>query len=213
MTVVGVVADVKEDRFNFRIARPVWYLPYAQFSTPVSLSVAVRATGDPVAVARDVRAALRAVEGQMSLSHVATMADHVGDLLAAERFSALLMSVLAGIGLFLATGGLYCVIASTVSRRTAEIGLRMALGARRADVTLLVIRQGVRLVAVGLVVGCAAARLAGLAIVDTLYEVNVNDPRTYALVAGALGAVAVFACYLPSRRAARVDPLVALRGE
>jgi putative ABC transport system permease protein len=213
MTVVGVVADVKEDRFNFRIARPAWYIPYAQLSAATPLSVVVRSDGDPAAIARGVRDAMRAVDPDLAASRMVPMSDHVADLLATERFSALLMASLAAIGLFLAVGGLYGVVAYSVSTRTGEIGLRMALGARRGDVLRLVIGQGVRLVAIGLVAGFAVARVVAVALGDTLYAVQPNDPLTYLAVGVVLAIVGAAACYVPSRRAATVDPLVALRTE
>jgi putative ABC transport system permease protein len=213
MTVVGVVADVKEDRFNFRTARPVWYVPYAQSSVTGPLSVVARADGDASAVARDVRAALRSVDAELAISHVVPMRDHIADLFVTERFSALLMTTLASIGLFLAIGGLYGVTAYTASRRTREIGLRMALGAKRRDVLRLVIGQNIRLVAAGVLAGAIVARIVGAALSDALFAIRPDDPLTYWIVAAVLAIVGTLACLVPSMQAARVDPLVALRTE
>jgi putative ABC transport system permease protein len=212
MTVAGVVADVKEDRFNFRSARPVWYVPYAQFSS-AGLNVVARTNGDATSIARDVRTALRSVDADMAVARVVSMTDHVGELLLTERFSATLMTMLGSIGVFLAIGGLYGVTAYTVSRRTGEIGLRMALGASAADVLRLVIGHGVLLVAAGLVIGVVSARLVGVALSDTLYAIRPDDPLTYAIVAAVLAAVGTLACLVPSVQAAHVDPLAALRME
>ena len=214
MTVVGVVDDTKEDGFNFRIDRPAWYLPYAQQRTAgFSLNLVARAAGDPNAMVLALRDAVRSVDPQQAVSRGVTMTQHVANNLVTERFSALLMTALASVGLFLAACGLYGVIAYTASQRTGEIGLRMALGASRRDVLALVMGQGASMVAVGLAAGAALARGLSLVLAGTLYGVNPNDPATFATVAIVLATVSATACYLPALRATRVDPLVALRSE
>ena len=214
MTVVGVVADTKEDSFNFRINRPAWYVPYAQQTTAgLPLHVVVRASGDANAIARDLRAAVRSVDDQQAVSPAIVMTDHVAEILVTERFSAVLMTTLASIGLFLAACGLYGVVAYSASQRTGEIGLRMALGADRRDVLALVMGQGAAMVALGLAAGVVFARALSVALAGTLYGVNPNDPLTFATVILVLAAVSAAACYLPALRATRVDPLVALRSE
>jgi putative ABC transport system permease protein len=214
MTVVGVVADVKEDSFNFRVARPAWYLPYAQVSaSPATLNLLVRATGNASAVASEVRSAIRSVDNQQAVTPAVTMTGHVSGILVTERFSAVLMTTLASVGLFLAACGLYGVMAYSSSQRTGEIGLRMALGATRRDVIALVMRQGASIVAIGLLAGVALARALSVILTRTLYGVNADDPFTFGAVSIVLAAVNAAACYLPARRATRVDPLVALRTE
>jgi putative ABC transport system permease protein len=217
MTVVGVVADVKEDRFGFRIDRPVWYVPYAQqtFALPVSLplNLVVRSSGEPTAVAAAVREAVRAVDPDQPVANVMPLKEHLSDVLIAERFSAVLMGTLAALGLLLSAVGLYGVMAYSVGQRTGEIGLRMALGARPRDVLRLVIGQGASLIAVGLALGVAGAFALARLLSSTLHEVDPADPGTFAAVALVLGGVALLACWLPARRATRISAMAALRCE
>jgi putative ABC transport system permease protein len=217
MTVVGVVAEVKEDRFWFRIDRPVWYLPYAQqtFPLPVSipLNLVVRTSGDPALIAKAVREAVHSMDPTQPVAGALPMVDSLSDVLVTERFSAIVMGALAGLGLLLAALGLYGVMAYTVSLRTGEIGLRMALGARPRDVFGLVLGRGIALALGGLAVGLGAAWALTRLLSSTLYQVDAADPTIFLAVALALGAIALLACYLPARRAARVDPMVALRIE
>jgi putative ABC transport system permease protein len=217
MTVVGVVKDVKEDRFGYRINRPVWYAPYAQQTSraPVSLplNLVVRTVGDPASVASSAREAVRAIDPGQPVATVMPMRDHLSDVLLTERFSAILMGTLAALGLLLAAIGLYGVMAYSVGRRTGEIGLRMALGARPRDVMSLVIGDGLWLIAAGLVLGIAGGGLVTRLLAAMLYGVSPTDPATFAFVLLTLVSVALAACAIPARRASRVDPLVALRLE
>jgi predicted permease len=214
MTVVGVVADTREDGFNFRLDRPTWYLPYAQQTTAgFSLNLVARAGGDPKALVLALRETVRAVDEQQAVSPGSTMTEHVASILVTERFSAVLMTTLASVGLFLAACGLYGVIAYSASQRTGEIGLRMALGAGRRDVLTMVMRQGASMVAIGIISGAALARTLSVVLAGTLYGVNPNDPATFAAVIIVLATVSAAACYLPALRATRIDPLVALRSE
>jgi putative ABC transport system permease protein len=217
MTVVGVVRDVKEDRFWFRIARPVWYLPYAQqtFPVPVSLplNLMVRMGGPSASVAGAVRAAVQALDPHQPVAGVMPMTEHLSDALIAERFSAVLMGTLAALGLVLAALGLYGVMAYSVGQRTGEIGLRMALGARPREVLRLVLGQGAVLTAIGLGLGVAGAWALARLLSSTLYQVSASDPATFAVVPLVLAGVALLACWLPARRAARLSPMVALRRE
>src|SRR6185295_19766631 len=206
-----VVADVKEDRFNFRIDRPVWYLPYAQQPATTSLHLVVRSAGDPAAMASLIRRAVRSLDPQQPISNLMTMTEKLSDLLVTERFAAVLMAALALLGLFLSACGLYGVIAYSASQRTGEIGLRMALGADRRSVLRLVMGSGVMLVAIGLAAGCVAARAVSVLLSSSLYGVTANDPETFVAVGAVLAAVGLVACYLPANRATHVDPLVALR--
>ncbi|MFL5312991.1 MAG: ABC transporter permease [Myxococcales bacterium] len=217
MTVVGVVRDVKEDRFNFRVRRPVWYLPYAQqtFAPPVALplELVVRTEGDPMGIAAAVRTAVRAIDPDQPVGAVMPLREQLGDVLIAERFSAVLIATLAAAGLLLAALGLYGVMAYTVGQRTGEIGLRMALGARPRDVLRLVVGHGAGLVATGLLLGIAGAWTLTRLLASALYEVSPSDPATFAAVAAVLAASALLACWLPARRATRIDPMAALRCE
>jgi putative ABC transport system permease protein len=211
MTVVGVVKDTKEDRFNFRIDRPAWYLPYAQQETALPVNLVVR--GGPANLAAAVRAVVKELDPEQPVDSAATINEQLADVVATDRFSALLMGLLAAFGLLLAAFGLYGVMAWVVSRRTGEIGLRMALGARPRDVLKLVIGEGASLIVIGLAAGLAGALILSRFLAGTLYGVSANDPLTFVTVALLLAGVALLACWLPARRAAKLDPNVALRCE
>jgi putative ABC transport system permease protein len=213
MTVVGVVKDVKEDRFNFRIRRPVWYLPYAQQQNSYPLDLVIRTSGQPAGLARQVRQAVLDVDRDQPVSNVQTMEQSLRELLATERFSAILMAALAAMGLLLAVVGLYGIMAYTVGRQTGEMGLRAALGACPADIFKMVLTQGAKLIGVGLAAGLLGTTLLARLLAGILYGVRPNDAATLAVISLLLATVALAACYLPARRAARVDPMVALRHE
>ncbi len=213
LTVVGLIRDIKEDRFNFRIDRPAWYLPYAQEESNASLNLIVRTRGEPAALTGAVRDAIHSIDPNQPISNIRTMKDHLKEILIRERFSAILMGTLAAVGLTLAAIGLYGVMAYSVSQRTGEIGLRMALGAQSRDILRLVLRHGLTLIALGLVIGLVGAHVMTGALSGTLYRISSTDPLTFAFVAVLLATVALLACYLPARRAMNVDPLVALRYE
>ena len=213
LTVVGVVKDVKEDRFNFRIDRPAWYVPYEQTVNAMPLDLVVRAGGDPASVAVAVRDAVHAVDLDQAVSDVTTMPAHLAGVVVTERFSAVLMGALAALGLTLAIIGLYGVMAYSVSRQTGEMGLRVALGATPRQIFQMVVARGLRLVLIGLTLGLFAALTLTRFLSGALYRVNSSDPLTFGSVAVLLAFVALAACYVPARRATKVDPMVALRYE
>jgi putative ABC transport system permease protein len=218
MVVVGVVKDVKEDRFGFRSARPAWYLPYAQQAVPLPsslpLNLVLRTGGDAPSVAPAVREAIRAVDPAQVVGSVAPMSEHLSDVLLAERFGAALMGTLALLGLTFSALGLYGVMAYSVSQRQREIGLRMALGARPGDLLRLFLGEGSRLVGLGLAFGLLGAFALARILASTLHEVSRADyPPTLLIVSLVLGLTALAACWLPARRAARMDPMSALRAE
>ena len=216
MTVVGVVKDVKEDRFNFRIARPVWYVPYAQQPFPppaLPLNLVVRTEGNWGDVAASVRASVRAVDSSQPIANVMPLREQLADVLIGERFSAVLMTVLAAMGLLLAALGLYGVIAYSVGQRKGEIGLRMALGAGPRDILRLVIGEGAWLVGAGLALGAAGGWVLTRLLETNLYGVSSADPATFMAVAVLLCSVALLACFVPARRASRIEPMAALRSE
>jgi putative ABC transport system permease protein len=215
MAVVGVVQDVKEDRFNFRIDRPAWYLPYAQQTFPLPaglpLNLVVRTAGEPGPLAAALRDAVHAVDPNQPVASVTTMVEQLSDVLLAERFSSVLVGTLAALGLLLAALGLYGVLAYSVGQRTSELGLRMALGARPRDVLRLVIGQGFLLAAAGLGIGVVGGWTLARLMASLLYQVSPNDPTTFAVVALVLAGATLLACWLPARRAIRISPLAALR--
>jgi putative ABC transport system permease protein len=213
LTVVGVVANVKEDVFNFRIDRPAWYLPYAQADSPLPLMLAVRTAGDPLMLTGNVRDAVRAVDPKLALANVRTLDDQIADVTITDRFTAALVAVLALTGLFLAACGLYGVVAYSVGQRTREIGVRIALGASPAAVVLLIVREGGLLIAAGIAAGLVAARASTSVLANLLYEVRAGDVGTFAAVAVTLAAIGLLACLLPARRASRLNPAVALKAE
>ena len=211
LTVVGVIADTKEDQFNFRIARPGWYLPYSQLDTTTPIKIAVRASGDPVTIAGAVREAAREIDPNQPLTAMRPLSDQVDAVTARDRFSAVLVGWLALIGVAFATCGLYGVVAYTVSRRRGEFGLRLALGAQPTDIRDLVLRRGAWLACSGVIAGLLAARGLARVLSSTLYDVRPGDPSTFAGVAILVATVGLLACYLPARRAGSVDPAIALR--
>jgi putative ABC transport system permease protein len=213
LTVVGIVKDVKEDRFNFRIDRPAWYLPYEQTENTLPLDLVVKTSGDPAAVTTAVRAAVHTVDPDQAVSNITTMPAHLAGVVVTERFSAVLMGALAVLGLTLSIIGLYGVMAYSVSRQTGEMGLRMALGATPLEIFKLVVGRGLRLIITGLSLGLLCAFMLTRFLSDALYRVNPSDPLTFGVVAVLLVAVALIACCVPARRATNVDPMVALRYE
>jgi len=210
-TIVGVIADVKYGGLDLT-APPEVYLPYAQHPID-SLTVAVRTKGDPLAIAPSARAALAALDRDLPMADLRTMDELVGRSIAERRFTMLLLAAFAGVAVLLAAVGVYGVLAYLVSQRTQEIGVRLAMGAAPGDVARLFLREGARLIVAGLIAGLAGAIAATRAMSTLLFGVSARDPVTFAAVAGALALVALLASYIPARRAARVDPMVALRND
>jgi putative ABC transport system permease protein len=210
--IVGVVADARPQSLDAD-AGPQVYVPERQDAIWGGMSLVVRTKGDPEALTQAVRNEVRALDRNQPVYDVKTLAQVVADSTAYRRLAALLMAGFACVALLLACVGLYGVISYAVARRTHEIGIRMALGARPRDVLRLVLRQGGALVLAGVGLGVAAAFAASRALASMLYEVSPGDPATYALVAVLLACVALLACLVPARRATKVDPMVALRYE
>ena len=210
LTVVGVVADARYR--EIQSSRLDLFLSYLQ-SPYGPRHIVVRTTGDPLAVAPSVRAAVRDADRELLAEDVTAMETVVAAALGGPRFGMQLLSAFALAALALAALGTYGVMAFLVGRRTREIGVRMALGARATDVTALILRQGLRPVMAGLTVGLGASLLLGRALGALLYGVAPHDPATMAAAAGTLAGIAAAACFLPARRAARLDPAAALRRE
>jgi putative ABC transport system permease protein len=213
MTVVGVVKDVREDLDNYRITRPVWYVPCAQVENNFPVNLVIRAAVDPTSLTGAVRDGVRRVDPDQPVSDIMTMNTNLSGVLVTERFGAILMAALAISGLLLASLGLYGVMAYSVSQRTAEIGLRVALGAQRAHVLQLVLGQGVKLTLLGVAIGLTAAWGLSRLLVSLLFGVSATDPATFASISLLLVSIALLACFLPACRALTVDPMVALRYE
>jgi putative ABC transport system permease protein len=213
MTVVGVIEDVKEDQFNFRISRPVWYVPYAQGSWPGAVKLIVRGEGVEGPLGTAVREAIRSVDANQAVGAARTLDAQVAGVVMTERFSALVVGALSMIGLFLATCGLYAVVSYSVSQRTGEFGLRLALGAAPRDLRRLVLGHGAAITVAGIGLGLLGARALSLLLASVLYEVSAGGPATFAAVGAILATVALAACYVPAHRAASADPMLALRNE
>jgi len=211
--IVGVVGDVKIGGLDEAL-RPVLYYPYKRFPGP-GANLVVRTTGDPNAVVNSIRSEARSLEPDVAVFNVRAMDKIISDSPAAfmRRFPALLISIFAGIALLLASIGIYGVVSYSVSQQTHYIGVRMALGARPSDILKMVLRQGLTLALAGMALGVVAALALTRLLRSLLFEVQTNDLSTFAIVLGTLFCVALLACYVPARRATRVDPLVALRYE
>jgi len=213
-TIVGVIADTKDQAIN-RPSFPTVYAPYAQYHNEGwGINIfAVRTSGDPLAAISMVRDQVHALMPNIPIAEVATMEQLLARSLSRARFSMLLLSVFAALALVLAAVGIYGVMAYAVAQRTREIGVRLALGAQPRDVLNMVLLGGGKLAACGLALGLIGSLGMSYFLRSQLYGVSSSDPLTYATVAALLGVVALAACYLPARRATRVDPLVALRYE
>ena len=209
--VVGVIRDVKTNGLNVPVPDEIYY-PMLQLGRP-GMNVVARTAGDASTLQSAIRAAVAAVDREQPISLFATLETTVAQSLGAQRIVASLTTVLAAMALALSAIGLYSVLAYLVSQRTAEIGIRMALGAQPGQVVSLVLRSGLRLVAAGLVLGLAAAMAAARLIRTLLFEVRPIDPVIYAVVAALFTAIALLACLVPSWRASRIDPLLALRAD
>jgi putative ABC transport system permease protein len=211
ITVVGVVGDLRRGDVK-RPIRPEMYFCSLQVPTRTETLV-VRTAGEPEWTMPSIRRELQAIDPQLPLFHVTTLQAELAGSLDQPRFQATLLAAFAAIALLLATIGIYGVTAHAVSQRTQEVSIRMAMGAERRDVRLLILRQHVMPALGGVILGLAGALVLSRLLTSLLYGVRAIDPATYAVVALSLMAVAVAACWVPASRATRVDPLFALRTE
>jgi putative ABC transport system permease protein len=209
-TVIGVVGDVKEFGLN-KEAGDELYL--AQLQEPMISSVVVRTSKDGMTLANDLRRAILEEDPQTAIPNVETLEQARFDSMASPRVMTDLLGIFAVLALAIAACGIGGILALMVSQRVNEIGIRMALGAKPGDVLAMILRQGMGLVTVGLVIGigCALA-LTGM-MKSLLFQIEPNDPITFVGVSAVLAAAALMACYVPARRALRIDPLRALRSE
>jgi len=209
--IVGVVNDVKHDGLAAS-ARPQIFVPTMQFTYPFT-TLAIRAKGDPAALANTIRREVAALDRNQPLLDVGTMEKVVSDSVADRRFQMTLLAIFAAVALTLSATGVYSVIAYAVARRAHEMGIRLALGAPPRDVLMLVVGQGMRLALAGVGIGLAAAFGLTRLMRGLLFGVGALDPLTFVAVALLLSGVALVACCIPARRAMRVDPLTVLRSE
>jgi putative ABC transport system permease protein len=211
MTVVGVIRDAHRADVT-RTIRPELYMSSLQV-TPRTQILLVRTSNDPMAVVPSVRREVQSLDPQLPLFDVTTVDRELSETLSQPRFQAVVLAGFAALALLLATIGIYGVTSHAVSARTQEVGIRMAMGAARADVLRLILAQHLRPAVIGLAIGIAGAIALSRSLGSLLFGVSPTDPLTLALVALALLAVAAIACFIPARRATRVDPLVALRSD
>jgi putative ABC transport system permease protein len=213
LTVIGVVGDVHQAGLAVP-ARAEMYLPYQQEDLGFEPEyLAVRTAGDPMALGEIVRQQIWAVDKEQPVAGMMPLEDLVDENLASRKMQASLLSGFAGLALLLVTLGIYAVLSFAVTQRTQEIGVRVALGAQPGDVLRMIFSQGFRLFLMGAALGLAAAFVLSRALVHLLFGVSAYDPVSFAGVTILLAAVALLACYVPARRATRVDPLIALRYE
>src|SRR5262245_34059515 len=213
LQIVGTVRNVKHHTELGAEYSPELYMPYAQAPFLGLMSLVARTQAEPGSLAKAIQNEVAALDREIALGDVKMMDQYLGVAVAQPRFSALLFGMFALLALSLAAVGLYGVMAYTVSRRTREVGVRMALGAQTADVLRLIIAQGMKLTLLGVGVGLAGAFALTRLMKTLLFGVSATDTLTLAVVALSLSLIALAACYLPARRAAKVDPLLALRHE
>jgi ABC-type antimicrobial peptide transport system permease subunit len=217
LTIVGIIEDVRYQGLDAE-PRQAWYVPFAQaeasFGSPVrSMKLALRTVGNPLAFADVIRSSIREVDAELPVVGLRTMDDVVAGSVAAPRFTMVLLSLFAGVALLLGAVGIYGVIAYTVSQRRKELGIRMALGAGYRDTAGMVLAQGMKLMAVGLLLGIAGALALTRLLSGLLFGVRPNDPVTFIAVSLVLASIGALACWIPARRARSVDLLAVLRSD
>jgi putative ABC transport system permease protein len=211
-TIVGVVADMRYEKLDAHPA-PETYIPYRQAVFVRSMDIMVRTPGDASAMAGIMRKLIADLDRTQPVYDVQTVEQALADSIAPRRFNLLLLGIFAAAALLLAVVGIYGVMGYAVTQRTHEIGVRMALGARRVEVVRMVVQQGMATAAAGIAVGVVAALGLTRVMGSLLYEIAPTDGPTFAVVCSILAAAAFLACCLPGLRASKVDPVVALRYE
>jgi len=211
--VVGVVADIRQMGVDAPVKAEM-YLPHQQnksywWMAPSNL--VIRVSGDPMSLVAAVSREIHAVDPNQPISVIATMAKLLGEETEQRQVGMILVATFAGMALLLAALGIYGVLAYFVAQRTREIGVRVALGAKTRDVLMMVMKQGMALTSFGIVIGLIGGLALTRMMKSLLFGVSATDPVTYAVIALLLIAVALLACWIPARRATKVDPMVALR--
>jgi predicted permease len=211
VTIVGVVGNVHHLGMTSDLTSEI-YVPFAQFPFPL-LCVAIRTEGNPTSLSRSVEKQVWALDGNQAVSFLLPMTDLASESLSTERVLSILLTGFAGLALLMAAVGIYAVVSFGATQRTQEIGVRMALGAKSKDVLALVAGQAAPPVLLGVGVGVVAAVSLMHLLAGLLYGVRPLDPAVFIVAGVVLGGSAALACYLPARRAARTDPMIALRYE
>ena len=209
--IIGIVGDSKHEGLD-KEARPTVFWPHPELSYR-AMTIVARTAGDPLALAQAAQREIQAIDPNQPVSTIRTMEQWLAESVARARFNTLLLGLFAALAFVLAAVGIFGVMSYTVTQRTHEIGLRMALGAQSRDVLLLIVGQGLTLTLVGVGLGLAGAYALTRLLASLLFGVTATDPVTYGVVAALLLAVALLACYIPARRATKVDPMEALRYE
>ncbi len=211
-TVIGVVKDVRQNDF---MAEPKMqmYLTFRQVKNLMANALIVRTSVDPLSLASAVRNAIWSVDKDQPVANIDSMEHIVAGAVARQRFSMLLLAIFAGLALVLAAVGIYGVMSYTVAQQTREIGIRIALGAKRSDVLKMTVKQGLKLVGLGLVIGLTSAFLLTRLMSSLLFGISATDPITFLSISLVLFAVALLASYIPALRATKVDPMIALRAQ
>jgi putative ABC transport system permease protein len=212
LTIVGVVPDVKYQGLDAEPV-PTIYVPYRQNRWWRSMYLVVRTSGDPAASVPAIRAAVAAVDPDVPLREARTMDELLRASVTEPRFRAVLLGGFGLVALVLAGAGIYGVLSYSVSQRRREVGVQLALGASRGAIVRMIVGDGMRLAAAGVVLGVGLALASTRLLASVLFEVSPADPVTFALMALFLGGVGLAACVIPARRASRTDPMVALRAE
>jgi putative ABC transport system permease protein len=210
--IVGVAKDGMQEDWTAD-SKPEAFLPHLQAPSPRGLTLVVRTTSDPLAIVGSLQNAVWAIDKNLPVSEIRTMDDVVSEAVGPQRFNTVLLGLFSAVALVLAMVGIYGVLSDSVTARTHEIGVRMALGAQASNVLGMILRQGMVLVAIGIAVGLVGAYLLTQLMSTLLFEVSTTDGITFVAIPIALAVVALGACLVPARRATKVDPLVALRYE
>jgi putative ABC transport system permease protein len=210
--VIGVVGRVKMESLNQNSDRVQGYFPYAQVPSG-GMTVIVKGSSDPNQLISSIRAAVKEIDPDQPIYNPRTMQEIRAESVAGERLNLTLLSLFAGIALVLAVVGIYGVMSYSVTQRTHEIGIRMAIGARPRDVFTMILGQGMKLALIGVAIGLLLAFLLTRLMETMLFGVAPTDVPTFAAISILLISVAVLACYLPGRRATKVEPTVSLRYE
>jgi putative ABC transport system permease protein len=213
LTVVGTVGDVQDSAIGAETGATL-YVPIAQGARPTMTLVArTRPSMNPRDLIPSVRRAVLSLDKDQPIAEIRTLDDHVSDSLAKWRFNTFMLTLFASLGMALAVLGIYAVLSYSVSQRRHEIGVRMALGAQSGDVVRLILRRGMGLTLIGLALGVGAALFFTRILQGLLFGVEPTDPPVFVGISAGLVLVALLACYLPARRAARFNPIVTLRGD